>query len=152
VAAVLAGCPGARAFGGILAAVSDQNVEIVRRFHEAFNRDGWEAMWRVADPNIEFHEPPEQPGASVFQGVAAVREGVERSWGQNWIEQRSVVERLVDLGDSVLLLTTEHLRGRDGIEVMQPSGSIITLRDGKIVRFQAYWDQRAALDAAGLRE
>jgi ketosteroid isomerase-like protein len=131
--------------------VSQKNVKLARSFHEAFNRDGWEALWRVADPEIEFHEPPEQPGASVFKGLEAVREGVARSWGENWIEQRSHAERYVDLGDDrVLLLAVQHLRGRDGIELAQPAGNIVTFRDGMIVRFEAFWSQQAALEAVGL--
>jgi hypothetical protein len=37
--------------------VSQENVELVelaKSFHSAFDRDGWEALWRVADPEIEF--------------------------------------------------------------------------------------------------
>jgi len=132
--------------------VSEQDVELARHFHDAFNREGWDALWREADPDIEFHEPPEQPGASVFRGLEAVREGVARSWQENWIEQRSVAERFVDLGDRVLLLSVSHLRGRDGIEISQPAASIVTFRNGKIARLEAYWSQRAALEAAGLDE
>jgi ketosteroid isomerase-like protein len=131
--------------------VSEENVEIVRRLQEQFNEDGWDALWRVADPEIEFREPPEQPGSTVFRGLDAVRIGVTRSWQQNWSAHRSVAERFVDLGDDrVLMLTVEHLRGRDGIEVEQPAGTVVTLRDGKIVRFEPHWNQQAALDAVGM--
>jgi ketosteroid isomerase-like protein len=132
--------------------MSQENLELARKFHEAFNRDGWEALWREADPEIEFYEPPEQPGANVFRGLEAVRDGVMRSWHESWVEQRSTAERFVDLGDRVLLLTVEHLRGRDGIEVTQPAANIVTFRDGRIVRFEGFWDRQTALDAAGLAE
>lgn len=132
--------------------MSEENVELARKFHQAFNQEGWEALWRAAAPEIEFHEPPEQPGASVFEGLEAVRDGVMRSWHENWIEQRSTAERFVDLGDRVLLLTVEHLRGRDGIEVTQPAATIVTFRDGRIVRLEGYWNRQTALNAAGLAE
>ena len=32
----------------------------------------------------------------------------------------------------------------------QPCGSVYTLRDGKIVRLQSFWERRNALKAAGL--
>jgi ketosteroid isomerase-like protein len=133
-------------------AVTESNVEIALAAMEALNRDGWEGLWRFADPEIEFYEPPEQPGATVFRGIDAARAGVERSWGQTWVSQHSVVERFVDLGERVFLLTVEHLRGRDGIEVTQPAGGILTFRAGKIVRFEAWWDRDTALRAAGLAE
>lgn len=133
--------------------MSRQNVEVVRRWHQEFNEDGWDALWRVADPEIEFREPPEQPGATVFKGLDAARAGVTQSWQQNWIEQRSVAEQFVDLGDDrVLVLTVEHLRGRDGIEVEQPAGAIVTLRDSKVVRFEPYWNQQTAFQAARVAE
>jgi ketosteroid isomerase-like protein len=132
--------------------MSESNVEIARAALEAFDREGWEGLWRFADPDVEFVEPPEQPGATVFRGIDAVREGVARSWGQTWVEQHSVAERLIDLGDRVLALTVEHLLGRDGIKVTQPGGGIFTFRAGKIVRIEYWWDRDSALRAAGLAE
>jgi ketosteroid isomerase-like protein len=133
--------------------LSEENVEIARRFNEEFNRSGWWALWSTADPDLEFWEPPEQPGASVFKGLEAAREGVTHSWDENWIEQRSDVERIVDLGDDrVLVLNVMHLQGREGVKVEHAAGNIVTFRDRKILRFQAYWSQQAALKAVGLEE
>ena len=133
--------------------MSQDNVELARRFNEEFNRSGWRALWSGANPDLEFCEPPEQPGASVFKGLEAAREGVTRSWDENWTEQRFDVERIVDLGnDRVLILNVMHLRGRDGVEVAHAAGNIVTFRDGRILRFQGYWSQQAALKAVGLED
>ena len=43
------------------------------------------------------------------------------------------------------MLTIEHFRGRDGIEIDQPSGTIFTLRGGKIARMQSFWERENAL-------
>ena len=51
--------------------------------------------------------------------------------------------------DRVLLLSMEHFRGRDGMEISQSSGSVYTFRDGRIVRLQAFWERENALEAAG---
>lgn len=45
--------------------MSQENVEIVRRAIEVFNRDGPEAATTFLDPEIEWHDLPEQPDASV---------------------------------------------------------------------------------------
>ena len=133
--------------------MSEEHVKLTRRFNEEFNRSGWRALWSAADPDIEFCEPPEQPGAGVFKGLDAAREGVTRSWDENGIDQHSDAERIVDLGAGrVLLLNVMHLRGREGVEVEHAAGNIVTFRDGKILRFQAYWSQQTALKAAGLAE
>jgi hypothetical protein len=45
--------------------VSQENVEAVRRAIEVFSRDGPEAATAFMDPEIEWHDMPEQPDASV---------------------------------------------------------------------------------------
>ena len=52
--------------------------------------------------------------------------------------------------ERVLVLSIEHFRGRDGIEVAQPCGAIFTLRDGKVTRMQPFWERENALEAVGL--
>jgi ketosteroid isomerase-like protein len=54
--------------------------------------------------------------------------------------------------ERVLLLSLEQFRGRDGIELDQPAWTTSTLRAGKIVRMQPFWDRVNALEAAGLSE
>jgi len=54
--------------------------------------------------------------------------------------------------DRVLLVSVEHFKGRDGIEIEAAFAGIFTLRDGKISRWQAFWDKQKALEAAGLSE
>jgi ketosteroid isomerase-like protein len=49
-------------------------------------------------------------------------------------------------------VSVEHFKGRDGIELEAPFAAIFTLRDGKIARWQAFWDKQKALEAAGLSE
>ena len=126
-------------------------METVRRAVEQFNESGFDGFGTsdlVAD-DIEFHEPPEQPGPRVARGRADVQK-LSEEFDSAWEEHRSEPQeiRAVD-ADRVLLITVEHFRGRDGIEVEAPFASIFTLRDGKIVRWQAFWDKQKALDAAG---
>jgi ketosteroid isomerase-like protein len=49
-------------------------------------------------------------------------------------------------------VSTEHFRGRDGIELRATSASIFTLRDGLVTCWQAFWNREHALEAAGLSE
>ena len=130
-----------------------ENVEIVRRAVEAFNRVGLaEAALRFFGPDAVFEEPPEQPSPTVAEGRdAAVR--TFRQFDEAWEEHRSDPEEVRVIDDErVLVLSIEHFRGRDGLEISQPCGSIYTLRDGKIVRLQSFWERETALKAADLRE
>ena len=134
--------------------MSQENVEVVRRAVEAFNENGFDSIGSsdLVTEDFEFHEPPEQPAPRVARG----REEVRRLAGEfdaAWEEHRSEPQeiRVVD-DDRVLLVTVEHFKGRDGIEVATPFAAVFTLRDGKLCRWQAYWDRQKALEAAGLRE
>jgi ketosteroid isomerase-like protein len=132
--------------------MSQENVEAIREAIEARNRGGWEAMRPFADPGIEFHEPPTQPGAGVFVGIDAVRDALS-AWSETWTDQLTIIDRIIQLDDGrVLCLTTEKLRGRDGIELEQEFAAIVTFREGKFSRWDAYWDRAEALQAAGLSE
>ena len=66
-----------------------------------------------------------------------------------WVEHRSELEEIQAVGDDkVLVLSIEHFRGRDGLELSTPCGQLFTLRNDKIVRWQAFWDRESALTAA----
>jgi ketosteroid isomerase-like protein len=59
----------------------------------------------------------------------------------------------VGLKGRVLAILREIGRGRaSGLEVEGRWGYVVTVRDGKIERVEAYRDPRAALDAAGVSE
>ena len=133
--------------------MSEENVEIVREAAEIFNAEGPEAAARrFFAEDIEFQDPPESPSPRVARGREAVREQFN-SFNQAWKEHRTEPQEIRAVGtDKVLLVTVEHFTGRDGIEVEAPSAAVFTLRDGKIIRWQAFWEKQRALEAAGLSE
>jgi len=131
--------------------VSQENVEVLLHFGVEFNKRGWEALRDFAATDIEFCEPPEQPGTGTFRGLDAVMEALGR-WSEAWERQSADPERVIDLGDTIVVLVLNRFLGRDGIELEQPGGNVITLRDGKIVRWAAYWTPESALKAVGLEE
>jgi hypothetical protein len=102
--------------------VSEENLMTAAKLAEAFNREGWNGLFPFLDPDFEFHEPPEQPGATVFRGHEAARLGWAK-WFETWTQQRSEMEDLRELPDGgVLVLTLERMRGRDGIKVEHRAG------------------------------
>jgi ketosteroid isomerase-like protein len=70
-----------------------------------------------------------------------------------WAEHRSEPEeiRAID-SDRVLVLSVEHFRGRDGMEVSAPCAQVFTISGDKIVRYQAFWNRETALAATGVSE
>jgi ketosteroid isomerase-like protein len=65
----------------------------------------------------------------------------------------TVVEDLVDVGGSVVLRVRARMSGdQSGIEGDLEFSHVVTLRRGKIVLSEYFWDHGEALEAAGLRE
>jgi ketosteroid isomerase-like protein len=130
---------------------ANTNVEIVKKAVDAFNRGGLasEEAVTLLDAGIVFEEPPEQPAPRVAQGLDATLE-MFGAFEEAWEQHKSTTEdiQMID-EDRVLHLSVEHFRGRDGIEFDQPCGTIFTVRGGKIVRMQSFWDRETALKAAG---
>jgi ketosteroid isomerase-like protein len=134
--------------------MSEKNIEILRRAVEAFNERG--ITGAVTDElfadDVEFHEPPEQPAPRSARG----REEVRQLFGEfdaAWAEHKSEPEEFRALDDErVLVLSVERFKGRDGMAIDAPGAAIFTIRGGKIVEWQAFWDRQSALEAAGLSE
>ncbi len=130
--------------------MSRENVEVVRRIYEAFVADDPETALGYFDPEIEWREPPQSPGAGVYHGRDGVRRSYEH-WVRGWASYRLEVEELVDAGEHVLAKCRQRVRGRaSGVEVDQPLFSAWSLRDGMAIRMRMYHDEQEARAAVGL--
>ena len=151
--------------------MSQENVEVVRRFFEATERllEGWDTSRSVVETMKADDLPPEAREAlgymtaeaewnPVFSGetyhgqleLGKAMEELLQAAGTYSVELRE----LTDLGnDRVFVVYGIDLRGRtSGIEVGVRLFSVVTLKDGLIARMDEYTDRREALEAAGLSE
>ena len=81
-----------------------------------------------------------------------VLESFER-WLDQWDEYGFEAERVIDCGDDVLVVAREHGRGAmSGTTVSARNYWVITIREGKILRYREFYDEAAALEAVGLPE
>jgi ketosteroid isomerase-like protein len=63
------------------------------------------------------------------------------------------IERIVDLGEEVLVLEHEAYVGRaSGVRTEARTGGIYTVVEGRIVRVRGFMSHAEALEAAGLRQ
>jgi ketosteroid isomerase-like protein len=136
--------------------MSEENVEIVRRGFEAFNRGGREsrASDAILAPDVVWEVAI---GFADFDGVYRGRAAVRRFWQTFMAEledMRIKVEELVDCGERVFCVTHAVGRGRHSGAVAAGGTvyPVFTVRDGLIMRYQLFADRRKALEAAGLRE
>jgi ketosteroid isomerase-like protein len=131
--------------------MSQENVEIVGSMYESTSAAGrMDANFEVLDSEVEFHLSGALPDLKpVYRGHDGVRE-LNEQLNAPWTEISLIPDRMVDLGERVLVLSHFQARGRDGIEVNRSFAHVWTLADGLIVRLDAYADQQAALEAVGL--
>lgn len=128
-----------------------ENVEIVARGIDAFNRRDVQALAKVTAPDFEWF--PALPGAVEGDGYVGLQ-GIETYLGEirnTWEALQVLVDEYRDLDDRVVALGRTEGRGLgSGVQVDAPLAVVYDLRDGKISRSRAYLDHREALRAAGL--
>jgi uncharacterized protein len=132
--------------------MSQENVDLARRGYETFARGDLDAAVELMHPEIEAHDPPEVPDATIYRGREAVRRDWEETAGL--FEDFSIdVEKSFDRGDEVVVLLRFRGRGRDsGAEVEAPMAHVWTIRDGKAIRLRQFLNRAEALEAVGLSE
>jgi len=136
--------------------MSQENVEIVRRIHAAWNADNLDAFLAELDPAVEWHTAIERAlegRGSTYRGQDGARKAWDEYRSEAWGGLTSRVQEIRDLGESVLLLGHLDVSGRTtGIGFHEELGMLYTFRGGKIIRCQDFLSHAEALEAAGLRE
>ena len=133
-------------------AMSEENVEIVRRGIEAVNRDDWEAVLAYLDPHVEWHSDSADPDAATFRGHDGVRQ-FWTTWTENFQGLALDPIDLLDAGDAVVAVTRLVGRGRaSGVEAERLFFSVYEFRNSKVVRYRQFDTRDEAFKAAGLSE
>jgi ketosteroid isomerase-like protein len=139
--------------------MSEENVEIVRRVVEAFNRWGVNPR-RERNPDIppllhteiEFHTYAGVPEPGVYRGRDAVIEYHERVFGQ-FESVRVELEELLSAGDRVVVISRQHTVPRGSkAEIVQEVVEVFTIRDGLLAERKSFSTRAEAIEAAGLSE
>ena len=131
--------------------MSQENVEIIRRGYEHYNRTG-EVDFTTLDPEIIYDVSRRTFDPGVYQGHEGVREFTSLI-RQQWATMRIEPEEFHAAGDQVVVSVRLVGVGREsGVETTAHAAHLWTLRDGKIVRQAVYQTFREAVEAAGLSE
>lgn len=124
---------------------------------EAYNRRDLDAVVIGWDPAFEYHPGREWIEAGLvepcYRGLEGYRRyvaSVDEVWGgENYL---TPVE-LIDLRDLFVVLADGRMRAKvSGVPLTQAFASVSTLRDGRTIRVQEYYDHAQALEAVGLTE
>jgi ketosteroid isomerase-like protein len=132
--------------------VSEENVRIIRHLYEHWERGDFSTP-DFFHPEVEHSrigaETPDLEGE--WRGL----EGLSASFGEYvaaFSGLRIKAEQIIDLGDDRVLVLARHTaHGKlSGAPIEHSLADLFTLRDGRIVRYDSYWDRAKALEAAGL--
>jgi ketosteroid isomerase-like protein len=130
-------------------AMSEENVEVVRRAFEASKRRDDDEVFPLYDPEVEIESGYD---GRVYRGLDGVR-AFFRDWLEVWDEIDWEAEEWIDAGDHVIALLRVSGRGKlSGVPVERSEAHLWTLRDGKLLRLKVFDSKDGALEAAGLRE
>ena len=134
--------------------MSQENMEIVRRSTDAYNRrdlDGMLETW-AQDAVLDWSNA-RTFDAGVYRGHGEIRAFMEEFLA-TWAEVRlEIVDGPIQVEDDLLVTeNVAYLRGRDGIEVQARSAWLHTFQDGEQTSLTLYQTKQEALEAAGLRE
>jgi ketosteroid isomerase-like protein len=137
--------------------VSAGDPEIVRGFFDALGSVGTDSsdvalsdFERRLDPQAEYVEDPSWPGADVYRGRDEVRRAFEQ-YGEVLRLSSLRVEDVIAAGDQLVALVRIAGESEEGLPFENRWGYVCQVRGGLILRFQAYLDARAALEAAGVK-
>jgi ketosteroid isomerase-like protein len=132
-------------------AVSEENVEIVRRLWEAWERDdlaGWLEL--MSDDLVS------QRHAGVDNTTYRGKEGfLEQAaeWTEGFAGWSVTAEEFIDAGDQVVVRNRHTGCGEaSGIPISMEFWFVHTVSDGKVLRMDMFVDEQEALKAAGLSE
>ena len=132
--------------------MSQENVEIVRRAIDAFNRRDLDGAMRDTDAEVELDWSRSRGfQAGVYRGQEASR-AFWASWLEMFDEVTNYPDEFIECGEHVVVPNRARLRGRDGVEVETRSAVVVTLRNGRIVDWRLYQEKAEALEAVGLSE
>ena len=130
--------------------MSEKNIQLLRGVYEAPGDEAFGALLDIASDDIVWVSDPRMPGGGRFEGKDAVKRYLE---GLGVFKQEALdVERLVDLGDRVLGMTTIRAKPPDGPSVEWVWCQLVTFRDGLVTEVRNYLDRESALEAAALSE
>jgi ketosteroid isomerase-like protein len=131
--------------------MSQENLEVIRAMYEHWARGEFPADFM--DPDV------------VHSRIGAQTPDMEGEWrgledfGRAFADYlhalsdlRIEAEEIIDLDDDRVLVLSRHTAAGklSGAPIEHQLGDLFTLRAGKVVRYDSYWNRAEAMKAAGL--
>jgi ketosteroid isomerase-like protein len=127
-------------------------IDALKRFFAAVNRNDMQALTRDFDPQIVRIEPEGFPTAGTYRGSAEVQEHVRTGRG-TWAEGSCEPEKFLIKGEKVVVYLYAWVRlqgATDWTGGRFADGFVF--RNGKITEYRSFGERAQALDWAGIRD
>jgi ketosteroid isomerase-like protein len=135
--------------------VSEENLKVVRRFYNAFNRRNREDGAALLHPQIEWHSiAAPMLGVDAMRGRDDALRFMFEQIGEGVEDFRAIPEQVKELpGDRVLAVVRYEGRGvTSGTAVSMTAVAIYRFEANQIVFFQDFTTRDEALKAVGLEQ
>jgi hypothetical protein len=120
-------------------------IAALREAYAALNRNDIPAMLEVFDPQIEWTDPSEEPGA----GRAAVEAHLSQA-RDTWAEGSCEPEEFLVAGDKIIVFVHVHVKLKHRAELAEGRlADVYTFRHGKAVHMRSFPDRQKAVEWAG---
>jgi ketosteroid isomerase-like protein len=129
--------------------MSQENVEVVKRMYQAFHGGDAEGALAHFDPDV-LVDASRRVDGGIGHGREELNAIISR-WLGAWEEWREEIEEIRDLGNQVLVVATQHGRGKgSGVEVENRYALLYGVEGDSISAMTVYPTPAEALEAAGL--
>jgi ketosteroid isomerase-like protein len=123
--------------------VSEESVEVVRAAFDAWNAGDMDRLRDMYDPNVVMQTIPDWPEPGPYVG----REAIMRQWEQMRAtfdaDALELIRDFIDSRDRVAVRLIWRGAGQ-GPELNMEMTNVLTVRDGRIVGLEYFWDHEGA--------
>lgn len=130
----------------------NNEIEMLKQFFAAINRNDMQGITKYFDPQIVRIEPEGFPTAGTYRGIAEVREHVTKGRG-TWAEGTCEPEKFLTHVDKVVVYLHVWVRLKDSLDWVDGRfADGFVFRDGKITQYLSFGEWLDALKWAGIEE
>jgi ketosteroid isomerase-like protein len=127
-------------------------IEVLKQFFAAINRNDMQAATQDFDPELMRVEFEGFPGAGTYRGIAAVQANIAKGRA-TWAEGTCEPETFVVNGDKVVAYVHVKVRLKDATEWVDARfADGFVFRNGKISQYHSFGKRVEALEWAGIED
>jgi ketosteroid isomerase-like protein len=131
--------------------MSEERVEIVRSMVDAWNRRDYPAALELVAADIRAEEHLGGDLEGTYEEIPGLQKWA-RFWG-SFVDFHTEIEECIPVDDEVVFAAHHFGRGKAArVEVEMRNWHVLTVRNGKVVRYRVFQTKPEALEAVGLRE